>query len=110
MATIRPRPRRRRWFTIMVESGVAIIELDDAPRQYVHLRDDASLDGAILKARFADDVHVVVLRGHRRQSSSRRREHRHAQQCDPRFKFFFCLHATRPSTVWSRRRSSPSPR
>jgi len=33
-------------------------------RQYVHLRDDASVDGAILKARFADDVHVVVLRGH----------------------------------------------
>ena len=46
-----------------VDAGVAVIELSDPPANtytYEMMRD---LDDAILKARFDDDVHVIVLTG-----------------------------------------------
>src|SRR6266581_1716060 len=75
MATMtEPKAENKTLVRFMVEGGVAIIELDDAPANTYTYEMMRQLDEAIMRARFDDDVHVVVLRGHG-------------------FKFFFCLHA-----------------
>src|SRR5439155_25827255 len=51
------------------------------------------LDDAILRARFDDSVHVVVLRGHGDKFFSAGANIGMLNTVTPRFKFFFCLHA-----------------
>ncbi len=46
------------------EGGLAIIELDDPPANTYTYDMMRQLDEAILRARFDDTVHVIVLRGH----------------------------------------------
>ena len=46
------------------EGGLAIIELDDPPANTYTYDMMRQLDEAILRARFEDSVHVIVLRGH----------------------------------------------
>ena len=62
------------------ENGIAVIEMDDPPANAYTYAMMRQLDDAILKARFDDDVHVIVLRGAGRQVLLRRREHRDAQR------------------------------
>src|SRR2546427_4797318 len=65
MATMtEPKVEKTTLVHFMVEGGVAIIELDDAPANTYTYEMMRQLDEAILRARFDDDVHVVVLRGH----------------------------------------------
>src|SRR5213594_2632835 len=65
MATMtEPKAENKTLVHFMVEGGVAIIELDDAPANTYTYEMMRQLDEAILRARFDDDVHVVVLRGH----------------------------------------------
>ncbi|HEU0025522.1 MAG TPA: enoyl-CoA hydratase/isomerase family protein, partial [Ktedonobacterales bacterium] len=45
------------------DNGVAIIELTNAPANTYSYEMMSQLDAAILKARFDDDVYVIVLRG-----------------------------------------------
>ena len=45
------------------ENGIAVIEMDDPPANTYTYAMMRQLDDAILKARFDDDVHVIVLRG-----------------------------------------------
>src|SRR5204862_712937 len=51
------------------------------------------LDEVILKARFDDSVHVMVLRGHGDKFFSAGANIGMLNTVTPRFKFFFCLHA-----------------
>src|SRR2546426_8251072 len=76
-----------------VEGGVAIIELDDPPANTYTYEMMRQLDEAILKARFDDDVHVVVLRGHGDKFFSAGANIGMLNSVTPRFKFFFFLHA-----------------
>src|SRR5574342_333254 len=76
-----------------VEDGVAIIELDDPPANTYTYEMMRQLDDAILKARFDDAVHVVVLRGHGDKFFSAGANIGMLNSVTPRFKFFFCLHA-----------------
>jgi enoyl-CoA hydratase len=85
-------------------NGIAVIELaaDAAgqplqpgatgPNTYTHemMRD---LDEAILKARFDDAVHVIVLTGHGEKFFSAGASIQMLNRVSPGYKYFFCLHA-----------------
>src|SRR2546427_125011 len=65
MATLtEPKAEHKRLVHYLVEGGVAILELDDPPANTYTHEMMRQLDEAILRARFDDAVHVIVLRGH----------------------------------------------
>jgi len=73
--------------------GIATLELNDPPANtYTHEMMRA-LDDAILKARFDDNVHVILLRGHGDKFFSAGANIGMLNKVTPRFKYFFCLHA-----------------
>ncbi|MBI1968191.1 MAG: enoyl-CoA hydratase/isomerase family protein [Gemmatimonadetes bacterium] len=76
-----------------VEDGLAIIELNDPPANTYTYEMMRELDEAILKARFDDDVHVILLRGHGDKFFSAGANIGMLNRVTPRFKYFFCLHA-----------------
>jgi enoyl-CoA hydratase len=74
-------------------AGVALITLTNAPANgYSHemMRD---LDGAILRARFDDDVHVIVLAGEGEKFFCAGADISMLHGVTPAFKYAFCLHA-----------------
>jgi len=75
------------------EDGLAIIELNDPPANTYTFEMMHQLDEAILKARFDDDVHVILLRGHGEKFFSAGANIAMLNKVTPRFKYFFCLHA-----------------
>src|SRR5260221_9965437 len=75
------------------EGGLAIIELDDPPANTYTYDMMHQLDEAILRARFDDSVHVIVLRGHGDKFFSAGANIGMLNTVTPRFKYFFCLHA-----------------
>src|SRR3989454_11555099 len=94
MATMtEPRAETKTLARYAVEEGVAIIELDDPPANTYTFEMMRQLDDAILKARFDDTVHVLVLRGHGDKFFSAGANIGMLNTVTPRFKFFFCLHA-----------------
>ncbi len=73
--------------------GVAYLTLDDPPvNGYTHemMRD---LDDGILKARFDNDVHVIVITGAGEKFFCAGANINMLQTAEPRFKYYFCLHA-----------------
>src|SRR6267143_5455966 len=76
-----------------VEDGLAIIELNAPPANTYTYEMMRQLDDAILKARFDDAVHVIVLRGHGEKFFSAGANIGMLNKVTPRFKYFFCLHA-----------------
>ncbi len=76
-----------------VRDGVAYLTLDDPPvNGYTHemMRD---LDSCILKARFDNDVYVIVLTGAGEKFFCAGANINMLQNAEPRFKYYFCLHA-----------------
>ena len=76
-----------------VEGGVAWLELNEPPANcysYELMRD---LDEAILKARFDDGVHVIMLRGGGDKFFCAGADIGMLKSVTPRFKYYFCLHA-----------------
>src|SRR5439155_885327 len=93
MATMtEPTVEKKTLVHYMVEGGVAIIELDDPPANTYTYEMMHQLDEAILKARFDDSAHVIVLRGHGDKFFSAGANIGMLNTVTPRFKFFFCLH------------------
>src|SRR5256884_3844943 len=88
-----PKVEKKTLVHSTVEGGVAIIELDDPPANTYTYEMMHQLDEAILKARFDDSVHVMVLRGHGDKFFSAGANIGMLNTVTPRFKFFFCLHA-----------------
>ena len=76
-----------------VEDGLAIIALDDPPANTYTHEMMRQLDEAILQARFDDNVHVIVLRGHGEKFFSAGANISMLNSVTPRFKYYFCLHA-----------------
>src|SRR6266496_2188635 len=76
-----------------VESGVAVIELNDPPANTYTYEMNRELDDAILKARMDNDVYVIVLTGAGDKFFSAGANIKMLASVDPTFKYFFCLHA-----------------
>src|SRR5467141_3349049 len=94
MATMtEPKAETKTLVHYMVESGVAILELDDPPANTYTHEMMRQLDDAILRARFDDAVHVIVLRGHGEKFFSAGANIAYLNSITPRYKYFFCLHA-----------------
>jgi enoyl-CoA hydratase/carnithine racemase len=75
------------------ENGIGTITLNFAPANcYTHemMRD---LDESILKARFDDSVHVILLTGAGEKFFCAGADIKMLASVTPKFKYFFCLHA-----------------
>src|SRR4029077_16402878 len=75
-----------------VADAIATIELNDPPANTYTHEMMRQLDEAILKARFDDSVHVLLLRGHGDKFFSAGANIGMLNKVTPRFKYFFCLH------------------
>jgi len=76
-----------------VRDGVAYLTLTDPPANtYTHAM-MRQLDEAILKARFDENVHVIVLTGLGEKFFCAGANIQMLSQSDPVFKYYFCLHA-----------------
>jgi enoyl-CoA hydratase len=94
MATMtEPKVENKTLVHYMVESGVAILELDDPPANTYTYEMMRQLDEAILRARFDDSAHVLLLRGHGEKFFSAGANIAYLNSITPRYKYFFCLHA-----------------
>src|SRR5216117_4280147 len=94
MATLtQPKVEQKTLVRYRVEDGLGIVELDDPPANTYTYDMMRQLDEAILRARFDDTVHVLVLRGHGDKFFSAGANIGMLNKVTPRFKYFFCLHA-----------------
>jgi enoyl-CoA hydratase len=75
------------------EGGVAVIEMSDPPANTYTYEMNRQLDDAILRARMADDVYVIVLTGAGDKFFSAGANIKMLSSVDPTFKYYFCLHA-----------------
>ena len=92
MATM-TEPQTKSLVNYRVEDGIAILELNDPPANTYTYEMNRELDDAILKARFDDNVHVIMLRGHGEKFFSAGANIGMLNRVTPRFKYYFCLHA-----------------
>jgi enoyl-CoA hydratase/carnithine racemase len=76
-----------------VENGVAILELCDPPANTYTYEMMRELDDAILKARFDESVHVILMRGAGDKFFCAGANIGMLSEADPDFKYYFCLHA-----------------
>src|SRR2546425_12930493 len=76
-----------------IENGIAVLELNDPPANTYSYEMMQQLDGAVLRARMDDSVHVLVLRGAGDKFFSAGADIRMLASMTPRFKYYFCLHA-----------------
>jgi enoyl-CoA hydratase/carnithine racemase len=76
-----------------VKNGVAWLELTNPPMNSYTFEMMHDLDEAILKARFDDNVHVIVLRGAGEKVFCAGADINMLNSVTPGFKYFFCLHA-----------------
>jgi enoyl-CoA hydratase/carnithine racemase len=79
--------------TYRTESGIAILELSDPPANTYTYEMMRALDEAILKARFDENVHVILLRGAGDKFFCAGANIKMLQTANPVFKYYFCLHA-----------------
>jgi len=75
------------------EGGVAIIEMCDPPANTYTYEMNHQMDEAILKARFDNNVHVIMLTGSGDKFFSAGANIKMLNSVDPTFKYYFCLHA-----------------
>jgi enoyl-CoA hydratase len=75
------------------DGGIAIIQLNDPPANTYTYEMNRQIDEAILKARFDDTVHVIVLRGAGSKFFSAGANISMLNSVTPKFKYYFCLHA-----------------
>ncbi|MCR4316809.1 MAG: enoyl-CoA hydratase-related protein [Planctomycetes bacterium] len=75
------------------EDGIATITMIDPPANTYTHEMMRQMDEAILKARFDDDVHVIVMRGDGEKFFSAGANIQMLSEVTPQFKYYFCLHA-----------------
>jgi enoyl-CoA hydratase len=76
-----------------VQSGVALLTLNDPPANTYTHEMMRQLDDCILKARFDPSVHVIVLTGNGDKFFCAGANIKMLSEVDPTFKYYFCLHA-----------------
>ncbi len=75
------------------EGGIAWIEMNDPPANTYTHEMMRQLDDAILRARFDDAVHVIIMRGAGDKFFSAGANIQMLSSVTPEFKYHFCLHA-----------------
>src|SRR6266699_1829286 len=78
--------------------GIAVIELTNPPANTYSHEMMRQLDEAILRARFDDDVHVIVIRGEGEKFFFAGADISMLNAVTPGFKYYFCLHANETLT------------
>lgn len=76
-----------------VENGIAVLTLEDPPANAYTHEMMRQLDEAILRARFDDSVHAIVLTGHGDKFFCAGANIQMLGEVTPQFKYYFCLHA-----------------
>jgi enoyl-CoA hydratase len=76
-----------------VDSGVALLELNDPPANTYSYEMNRQLDDAILQARMDEDVHVILLTGAGEKFFCAGANIQMLTEVDPTYKYYFCLHA-----------------
>ena len=79
--------------TYRTESGIAVLELCDPPANTYTYEMMRELDEGILRARFDESVHVILLRGSGDKFFCAGANIKMLQTANPVFKYYFCLHA-----------------
>jgi enoyl-CoA hydratase/carnithine racemase len=94
MVTVMEPPKTQKQLVdYRTEDGIAIVELNDPPANAYSLEMMRQLDEAVVRARFDDRVHVIVLRGHGERFFSAGANTRMMQRETPRFLYHFSLYA-----------------
>jgi enoyl-CoA hydratase/carnithine racemase len=81
-----------------VAEGIGIIELTNPPANTYSYEMMSQLDAAILRARFDESVHVILVRGAGDKFFSAGAEISMLNSVTPTFKYYFCLHANETLT------------
>ena len=76
-----------------VDEGIAILTMDDPPANTYTHEMMRQLDDCIVRARFDNNVHVMLLRGAGNKFFSAGANISMLNEVDPTFKYYFCLHA-----------------
>jgi enoyl-CoA hydratase/carnithine racemase len=79
--------------TYRKEGNIAVFELNDPPANTYTHEMMRQLDECIIKARFDNDVQVIILRGAGEKFFSAGANINMLNTVDPVFKYYFCLHA-----------------
>jgi enoyl-CoA hydratase/carnithine racemase len=79
--------------TLEIADGVCLIELNEPPANAYSYEMMQEIDAAVLEARMAADVHVIVLRGAGEKFFCAGADIAMLKDADPDFKYYFCLHA-----------------
>ena len=88
-----PTTTERTLVNYTVTDGIAVIELANPPANTYSYDMMRQLDDAILRARFDEDVHVLVLRGMGDRFFCAGADIAMLNAVTPTFKYYFCLHA-----------------
>jgi len=91
--TTQPTTETRQLINYRNDAGVAVIELNDPPANTYTYEMNRQLDEAILRARMANDVYVIVLTGAGEKFFCAGANIKMLSTVDPTFKYYFCLHA-----------------
>jgi enoyl-CoA hydratase len=91
--TTSPVSETKQLINYRLENGVAVIEMADPPANTYTYEMNRQLDEAILKARFDNDAHVILLIGAGDKFFSAGANIKMLNSVDPVFKYYFCLHA-----------------
>ena len=91
--TTQPTTETRQLINYRTDGGVAVIELNDPPANTYTYEMNRQLDEAILRARMANDVYVIVLTGAGEKFFCAGANIKMLSTVDPTFKYYFCLHA-----------------
>lgn len=92
MSTWQPTPGKT-LVNYAVEDGIAVIELDDPPANTYTHEMMRQIDEAVLKARFDDKVHVLLVIGKGEKFFSAGANIGMLNSVTPAWKYQFCLHA-----------------
>ncbi len=76
-----------------VANGIATITMSDPPANTYTHEMMRQMDDAILKSRFDDSVHAIVLTGEGEKFFSAGANIKMLSEVTPQFKYYFCLHA-----------------
>ena len=76
-----------------LESGIAVLEMDDPPANTYTYEMMQQLDACVLKARMDESAHVIMLTGRGEKFFSAGASIPMLTKADPQFKYYFCLHA-----------------
>jgi enoyl-CoA hydratase len=79
--------------TYRKEGNIAVFELNDPPANTYTHEMMKQLDDCIIRARFDNEVQVIVIRGAGNKFFSAGANIRMLNEVDPTFKYYFCLHA-----------------